>query len=213
MIAQEPAMKRTVAFVDGQNLFHSAKDAFGCAYPNYDVSALSEKICQAQGWNLSQVKFYTGIPDISDDPKWNKFWADKLAQMGRRNISIFSRPLRYRNKTVRLQDGKAASVLVGQEKGIDVRIALDIVRLAYQRKFDVALIFSQDQDLSEVADELRQIANQQVRWIKMACAFPVSPTCRNTRGITKTDWIKIDRALYETCIDPRDYRPKPEDQK
>lgn len=208
MVAQEPAIKRTVAFVDGQNLFHSAKDAFGYVYPNYDVSALSETICKTKGWNLSQVKFYTGIPDIADNPKWNQFWADKLAQMGRRHISIFSRPLRYHNKTIRLADGKASTVMVGQEKGIDVRIALDIVRLAYQRRLDVALVFSQDQDLSEVADELKQIANQQVRWIKVACAFPVSPTSKNTRGINKTDWIKIDRALYDSCIDPRDYRPK-----
>jgi uncharacterized LabA/DUF88 family protein len=209
MVAQEPPIKRAVAFVDGQNLFHGAKDAFGYIYPNYDVSALSDSICKAHGWDLSQVRFYTGIPDIADDPKWNQFWAEKLAQMGRRNVIIYSRPLRYRNKTIRLPDGKASTVLVGQEKGIDVRIALDIVRLAYQRKLDVALIFSQDQDLSEVADELRQIANQHVRWIKMACAFPVSPTSRNTRGINRTDWIKIDRALYDSCIDPRDYRPKP----
>ena len=26
--------------------------------------------------------------------------------------------------------------------------------------------------------------------------------------IDGTDWIRIDRALYDSCIDPRDYRPK-----
>jgi hypothetical protein len=31
---------------------------------------------------------------------------------------------------------------------------------------------------------------------------------RNTRGINKTDWIKIDRQLYDSCLDPNDYRPK-----
>jgi hypothetical protein len=83
-----------------------------------------------------------------------------------------------------------------------------VVRLAHQRAYDVALIFSQDQDLSEVADELRVIAQEQGRWIKIASAYPWSPTSRNTRGVNRTDWIRVDRALYETCIDPRDYRPK-----
>jgi len=37
----EPALKGTVAFVDGQNLFHAAREPFGYTYPNYDVRALS----------------------------------------------------------------------------------------------------------------------------------------------------------------------------
>jgi hypothetical protein len=41
---------------------------------------------------------------------------------------------------------------------------------------------------------------------KIACAFPVSPTSINHRGITKTDWIKIDRATYVACLDRHDYR-------
>jgi hypothetical protein len=72
--------------------------------------------------------------------------------------------------------------------------------------YDVALVFSQDQDLSEVADEIRTIAKQQGRWIKMACAYPISPTVSNKRGINGTDWIKINRSTYDTCTDPKDYR-------
>ena len=91
---------------------------------------------------------------------------------------------------------------------MDVRIAIDVIRLAFRREYDVALIFSQDQDLSEAAQEIRVIAREQQRWIKVASAFPVSPTSTNRRGINSTDWILIDRATYEACIDARDYRPK-----
>lgn len=107
-----------------------------------------------------------------------------------------------------MPDGTTHTKLVGQEKGIDIRLALDIVRLAHAKTYDVALVLSQDQDLSEVADELRTIQNEQRRWIKMASAFLTSPTSRNKRGINNTDWIKIDRVMYDACIDPRDYRPK-----
>jgi uncharacterized LabA/DUF88 family protein len=207
-VASEPAIKRATAFVDGQNLFYAATNAFGHKYPNYDVGALASAVCHKQNWNLQQVRFYTGIPDSADDPFWHHFWTAKLAQMGRQKVHVFSRPLRYRNQTVQLPGGSTHTFLVGQEKGVDVRLALDIVSCAYQNTSDVALVFSQDQDLSEVADEVRMIGQRQNRWMKIASAFPFSPASTNRRGINTTDWIRIDRATYDSCLDKRDYRPK-----
>jgi uncharacterized LabA/DUF88 family protein len=204
----EPSTKKVIAFFDGQNLFHAAKEAFGYSYPNFDPAALAEAVCKGQGWTLTGTRFYTGVPDARDNAFWNHFWTAKLAQMGRERVVTFSRSLRYRNQTVRLADGSEHMVLVGQEKGVDVRLALDVVGLAHRRGYDVGLIFSQDQDLSEAADEVRAIAKEQARWVKLASAFPSSPTARNTRGVNKTDWIRIDRAVYDACRDARDYRPK-----
>jgi len=208
MLPQEPATKRAVAFFDGQNLFYAAKKAFGYNFPNYDPSALAQAVCVRQGWQLSQVRFYTGIPSVQADPQRHAFWTEKLRHMNSAGVVTFTRRLQYRNKVIALPDGSAHTLLVGQEKGIDVRIALDIIGVAYRNQADVILVFSQDQDLSEAADEIRQIAADQKRWIKIASAFPLSPTVFNPRGINNTDWIRLDRALYETCIDPRDYRPK-----
>ena len=204
----EPTIKRAIAFIDGQNLFHTVKKAFGYPYPNYDPKTLAENIAKVKGWDLKEVFFYTGIPDAVDNAFWNHFWTAKLAVMGTRAIKTFSRPLRYRNQTVSLPNGSATTILVGQEKGIDIRIALDIVRLARENEYDVALIFSQDQDLSEAKDEVRAISVQMQRWIKVACAFPVSPASDNKRGINDTEWIKIDRVTYDACLDMNDYRPK-----
>jgi len=126
--------------------------------------------------------------------------------MGKRGVITFSRPLRYRTRLARMNDGSTQAVLVGIEKGIDVRIALDVMRLTMNDALDVALIFSQDQNLSEVADEVRLVSVSQQRWIKVACAFPVGPGYANKRGINSTDWIRIDRETYDACIDPTDYR-------
>jgi hypothetical protein len=175
----EPVKKRVISFIDGQNLFHAVRESFGYTYPNYDVLALSKAVCSAHGWSLEEARFYTGIPDTIDDPKC----------------------------VVTLPDGSTHSFLAGEEKGIDVRMALDIIRISHRKELDVAVIFSQDQDLSEVAKEIRTIAVEQNRWIKIACAFPYSPTTRNRRGIDKTDWIKIDRATYDACLDRRNYWP------
>ncbi len=207
-MAAAPAHPRAIAFIDGQNLFHAAREAFGYTYPNYDAAALAAAVCQAHGWTLVQVRFYTGVPTATDNAFWNHFWSAKLLAMSRAGVYVFSRSLRYRNKTVQLPGGRQHTFLVGEEKGIDVRIAIDVIRLAARNHYDVALIFSQDQDLSEVADEVRLIAREQGRWIKLASAFPFSPTTQNLRGINKTDWLRIDRATYDQCLDPRDYRPR-----
>jgi uncharacterized LabA/DUF88 family protein len=204
-MATEPARKRAVAFVDGQNLFHAARRAFGCPYPNYDVQALAESVANLHGWALADVRFYTGVPGAADNATWHAFWLAKLAAMGRLGVHVFSRPLRYHNRQILLPDGTVHHHRVGVEKGIDVRLAIDVIRLAHRRAFDVAVIFSQDQDLSEVAQEIREIALEQGRWLKIASAFPYSPACQNRRGIDRTDWIRIDRGAYDACLDRRHY--------
>ena len=201
-----PQEKRAVVFIDGQNLYHAVREAFGYTFPNYDVCALAQTICRKQDWSLAQVRFYTGVPDLRDNALWNRFWAAKLLKMSRQGIYTYSRPLRYRNKRVTLPDGTKHTFLAGEEKGIDVRIAIDIIRMAHRCEYDVALILSQDQDLSEVASELRLIAREQDRWIKVASAFPDSIPAKNRRGINATDWVRIDKAVYDACLDQRDYR-------
>ena len=201
----ESPAKRAIAFVDGQNLFYAAREAFGHDEPNYDIGSLARQVCRSQGWQLTEVRFYTGIPDACNNPRWHFFWTRKLAAMERQGIIVYSRPLRYRDRRVTLPDGTQHSALIGEEKGIDVRLALDVTALAHRRAYDVALVMSQDQDLLEVAEEIRTIAREQRRWITIACAFPQSPDSWNRRGIDKTDWITIGRELYDQCLDLRDY--------
>ena len=207
-MAKAPDGKRAICFIDGQNLYHSAKQAFGYKFPNYDVSALSQHVCAKNGWACTSVRFYTGVPDAQDNAMWNHFWVAKGAQMGRDGVTVFTRPLKYRNKEVRLPDGSSHTFLDADEKGIDVRIALDVIRLGHKNEFDVAVIFRRDQDLSEVADEIKAISIDQNRWISVASAFPFSPAVKGFRGIDRTNWLKIDRASYDQCVDKRDYRPK-----
>jgi uncharacterized LabA/DUF88 family protein len=156
-MGDEPTVRRAVAFIDGQNLYHAGRETFGCTYPNFDPLLLAQEVCRDRQWYVERVCFYTGVPDAADEPFWNRFWTAKLSAMGYRGVRVFSRSLRYRNRAIALPDGSTRTVLIGEEKGIDVRIALDIVRMAHRNEFDVALVFSQDQDLSEVAAEIRAL--------------------------------------------------------
>jgi len=41
----EPPLKRAITFIDAQNLFHAAKEAFGHRHPNFDPLKLAATIC------------------------------------------------------------------------------------------------------------------------------------------------------------------------
>jgi hypothetical protein len=155
------------------------------------------------------VRFYTGVPDASRDPEQYGYWQRRFLAMRRAGISVTAHPLRYQVENVFLPDGTTQETVISRrEKGIDIGIGLDVVRMARLGQLDVAVIFSQDQDLAEVAEEIRDIASSEDRWLKIVSAFPVSPTASARRGIDRTDWFRMDRAFYDACLDMWDYRPR-----
>lgn len=212
---EEPATKNVMAFIDGQNLYQHAKAAFGHHHPNFDPVKLHHAVCAERGWRPTVTRFYTGIPGPAESPMWSGYWSNRVIAMKRAGVVVTTRPIRYRKEWLRGPagdpsigpDGKPQVITTPQEKGIDVRIALDLVSLARKRQFDLALIFSQDQDLKEVVEEIEAIAREQERWIGVACAFPFGPNASYKRGIDKTDWFRMDEEFYNKCLDPRDYRP------
>ena len=111
-------------------------------------------------------------------------------------------------------DGKARKLIkeIQREKGIDVRIALDMVDLAYHGEYDIAVLFSQDRDLTKAVKTLHKIREELGRWIIIENAFCYSTDlpggCKI--GIMKDiPWFHITREIYDACIDPNYYRPPP----
>lgn len=197
-----------MAFFDGQNLYQHAKEAFGHHHPNYDPLKLHQFVCAQNGWTPNLVRFYTGVPGAVEDPMWAGYWSNRVLAMKRAGIVVTTRPIRYRTQRAFDENGEEIDITVGHEKGIDVRLALDIVSCAVSGQFDVAVIYSQDQDLKEVVADVRSISAKIGKDITLACAFPSGPNASSRRGIDKTQWIKIEQEDYDACLDPRDYRPK-----
>lgn len=204
----EPPVKNVMAFIDGQNLYRHAKEAFGYHHPNYDPQKLHAAICKMKGWRPTLVRFYTGVPSTIESPMWSAYWSNRVLAMKRIGIHVTTRPIRYHKEIIKNADQSEQIITTPQEKGIDVRIALDTVKLARKRQYDVALIFSQDQDLAEIVEEIHEISVEQNRWLKVACAFPAGPNASYDRGIPNTDWIEMDKTFYDACLDPKDYRPR-----
>jgi len=197
---------RAIAFVDGQNLYHRARIAFGSRHPDYNAKSLATTICAQKGWKLSQVRFYTGIPAIERDRRWYMYWTRKLAEMGQDpKIYIYTRKLQYVTEWVE-KEGVIQKRIVGIEKGIDLRIAIDALRLAIRKEYDVAIFISEDSDLSEVVNELKEIGREQRRWITVCSAFPQARG-EYRRGIPRAIRFPIDIDTYRKCWDRDYYHP------
>ena len=197
----EPECKRLYTFFDCQNLFHAVKKAWGYPCPNFDPIKLSFMIQRKyHDWQFKRIYIYTGIHEPTKNRTWFTFWTNKL-NVYRKDprVTVTTRYLKYS----RTEDGRE----VAREKGIDIKIALDLIRMARLGEYDVAVLFSQDGDFAEVAEELRDVAREKNRWIKIASAYPCNPSMK--RGIEKTDWIPFSKTEYDSCIDPGNYCPKP----
>lgn len=199
--------KFAMAFIDGQNLFQHAKDAFGYYHPNYDPLKLHHAVCARNGWVPNLVRFYSGVPSEADEPMWGPYWAKRKLIMERAGIKVTTRRLRYREREAYDANGNLRKIRVSQEKGIDTRIVVDVLATARRKEWDVAVIFSQDQDLAEMVPEVMEIGKEQGRDLLVCCAFPSSPHATAKRGIERTMWFRIDKPLYDQCLDPTDYRP------
>jgi len=193
---------RTIVFFDGQNLYHGAKDAWRplpavghskYSYPSYEVEKLAQTlVSRVSGRVLTQIRFYTGVPDPSlgaTESFWHSFWTSKLRYLKSRGVEVYKGRINHE-----------------QEKGVDVSIAIDLIRLTYEQKYDIAIIISQDWDFGPAIRLAKEIAKNQGRQLVFESSFPIGSGSKSTRGIPGTIWVPIDQTTYDACYDPRDYR-------
>lgn len=92
--------------------------------------------------------------------------------MRRAGVKVSYRSLKYSDQEFVNEQGKRYTFKVPREKGIDLRLGLDLVRLARKNEYDLAIIFSQDTDLREAVREVFDLRKELNRWISLECAYP-----------------------------------------
>lgn len=106
------------------------------------------------------------------------------------------------------QDASEVLVEGGQEKGVNVSLALDLVQATHEQHYDAAIIVSQDWDFGPAVHLAKMVARAQGRQLVFESAFPFGPGSSSRRGVPGTTWVRIDQATYDACRDSRDYRPR-----
>ena len=159
-----PDLLRVHTFFDGQNLFHAAQRQFSYGQANYDPLKLSQATTALfPNRTLVQVHFYTGVHRADVNADLHGFWTNKLQAMRRAGIAVSSRSLKYSDQEFMSNKGDRYTLKVPREKGIDLRMGLDLVRLARKNEYDLAIIFSQDTDLREAVQEVFELRKEGLR--------------------------------------------------
>jgi uncharacterized LabA/DUF88 family protein len=133
---------RAFVFIDYQNMYRSAREAFGWEeqggqYGSFRPLGFARYVTQSDDRDLRAVRVYTGVPTPEGDAKGHgamqrrlQAWRDEDRSL----VSVHDRPLRYPPRK-------------GREKGVDVQLAVDFVRLALDDEYDLAVVASADSDL------------------------------------------------------------------
>ncbi|MCY3806306.1 MAG: NYN domain-containing protein [bacterium] len=149
-------MTRIAVFLDYQNAYHGAREVFGD--PSTDPPTMGHVNPLRLGLLLTQlgaegdpnreltaVTVYRGRPGAKSHRNLQSaFDRQVTAWQQMPLVTVRSRPLRY--QPIAWSQG-APSEWRGQEKGIDVLMAIDIALGARDDRYDVAVIVSADTDL------------------------------------------------------------------
>lgn len=145
-------MSRAILFIDYQNMYRSARDAFGWkATPKHYGNLRPELLAgflssRNHTLNIESIRIYTGLHTPRGNPHQNKVMNRRMSAWiadAPDRIEVFPRPLAYRGKE-------------GREKGVDVELAIDIVALTLDGKCDTVILASADTDLVPALDLVSQ---------------------------------------------------------
>lgn len=200
---------RVVVFVDYQNAYRRARDAFhnhnadpyslGQFHPA-SLGALLTGRRNDPDRQLQQVRMYRGMPDGGMEKRAHSAARRQVSSWTRDPlVSVTTRPLRYP------RNYPAARA---QEKGIDVQIALDFAMMAVRNEYDVGILMSGDTDLHPALEEVMGLGEKTV---EVATWNPLPGRRRfhiRLAGLTANmqpycHWI--DHAAYLSIQDETDY--------
>jgi uncharacterized LabA/DUF88 family protein len=143
---------RACVLLDWQNIYACARDAFGLGerpsrYGNVDPSKLARLLTKRVDGELCGVRIYRGRPSNSKDPKAYAAWRSQTAEWE----AALGELLTQRYRDLRYRPGGPI------EKGVDVWLAVDLVRLAIEAAYDRIVVMSSDTDLVPAIEAAAEI--------------------------------------------------------
>jgi uncharacterized LabA/DUF88 family protein len=142
--------KSVIVYVDYQNMYSDVRDAFYSethfhTYGQFNPREFAELLVtrrpfgkEKESRHLQEVRIYTGIPDPRKDPTSHAARERQTEAWKADGVKVFGRALRY-------PYGWPKEPAV--EKGVDVALAVDVVRHAVEGKYDIGIVASTDGDL------------------------------------------------------------------
>lgn len=152
--------ERVMVFIDGGNLYAGVK--FGLNLKkSVNIDSLVKKL--VSGRRLVRAYYYTtpSPRPNSLQGKAHQRFLDKLGWI--ENLQLRRGRILPRTHVIECPKCEASfEYKVYTQKGVDTRIAVDMVTLAVRDAYDTAILVSGDSDLAEAVDYIREQTNKKV---------------------------------------------------
>ena len=159
-------MSRVILYIDGENLKHYLKDVLlnsGIKEEETNVEKLDLNTlfdAPLKGLKISKKRYYSARLRIYPEyPETHKKSKELILKQRVQKSNLENLGFEYiiagniRPQKVKT-DGKTK--IIFKEKGVDVRIAVDMVADSCDKKIETAILCSSDSDLQPVVKEIRQ---------------------------------------------------------
>jgi uncharacterized LabA/DUF88 family protein len=175
-------MERVAVFVDGSNFYNKLKELSIRHTPNFDYRGLAEWL--ALGRTIVECGYYVGAVRA-------KAGDAKAEAMKNQQVNLFNNLQSKRQRFIVHRGYIMENRGVYHEKGVDVKIAVDMLAGAYEDRYDTAILLSSDTDLIPVIQKVRALGKA-VEYIGFAH--------RPSLGLQKH--VTLSRLLIRSEIEP-----------
>ncbi len=158
--------KNAIIFVDANNWYHNIKKYFNPG--DVDITKFGEFICKIKDYKLKEIRWYASLPNIEDGERNYYKHMAFLSHLEKKSVKVITRKLqRLSNRELQEKQKNTIESLdlcdvckpivnstfldlsnfKRKEKGIDVWIAVDIIRKSIiEKECEVCLLISGDAD-------------------------------------------------------------------
>lgn len=176
-------VKKAIVFVDANNWYHNLKCVF--AEPGQiDIKKVSDFICKIKRYKLKEIRWYASTPSIADGESMYYRHMTFLNHLEKRGIKVIKRKLQKLSQKEVIEKKKKTldqldlcknckplvesmfldiSELKKKEKGIDVWIAIDMVKKSIiTNECDVCILISGDADFVPALELIKESSNKEI---------------------------------------------------
>ena len=177
-----PKRERVISYIDGFNLYFGIKESDFRHHLWLDLVALSKNLAMAFQ-DIVEVKYFTSrISGPGSKQRRQSTYLDALGTLDNTVFRIFFGKYQDEPQKCRLCGGEDT---VPHEKMTDVNIAVEMMRDAFQDRFDTALLISADSDLCPPVSAIRNLFPEK----RVVVGFPPSRRSNELANVASNQFI------------------------
>jgi uncharacterized LabA/DUF88 family protein len=154
-------MEKVAVFIDGSNLYFAVKDGLK-RQDIVDIEKLSHKLVGSR--ELVRIYYYNAPPPPQEDPEVSRTQQAFRDRLGYINY-LQRRDGRLVPRMFRFKCPECQNVIEYKrhiQKGVDTRLAVDLVVMAVTGHYDVGILISGDKDFVEAVNFVKEHTHKRI---------------------------------------------------